>query len=71
MPFELGVSSLLGCAQAFDPHANQSLAAVFIQPNAKCDVPRRRRKFICRTVEIDGATMPRALAQPKYEMLFV
>src|SRR5439155_27188932 len=70
-PFEPGASSLLGYAQALDPHANQSLAAIFIHPYAECDVPRRRRKFICRAVEIDGATTPVALAQPKYEMLFV
>jgi hypothetical protein len=71
MPFELGTSSLFGCAQALDPHANQSLASIFIHPNAECDVPGRRRKFMCRAVEIDCATMPVALAQPKYEMLFV
>src|SRR4029453_11062141 len=61
MPFELGASSLLGCAQALDPHANQSLVAIFIHSNPECDVPWRRRKFICRAVEIDGTTNPVAL----------
>jgi hypothetical protein len=65
MPFELDASSLLRCAQALDAHANQSLAAIFIHSNTECDVPGRWRKFICRAVEIDGATTPTALAQLK------
>src|SRR5216110_2079517 len=42
MPFDLGPSSLFGCAQALDPHTNQSFAVVFICPNAEGDDPRRR-----------------------------
>jgi hypothetical protein len=71
MPFEIGASSLFGCAQSLDPHPNQSFAVIFIRPNAECDVPGRRWKFIGRAVEVYGATMAVALAQPKYEMLFV
>src|SRR4029077_9531824 len=61
----LSSSRPLGCAQALDPHAHQSLATIYSHPNAECDGPGRWRKFICRAVEIDGATTSIALAQPK------
>src|SRR5262245_42177349 len=70
-PFKPCASSLVGCAQRLDSHANQSLAVIFIRPNAECDVPGRRRKCTRRAVEIYGTTMPVALTQPKDQMLFV
>src|SRR5437762_11546491 len=58
MPFDLGPSSLFGCAQPLDPHTNQSFAVVFICPNAEGDVPWRRWNFIGCAVKVDSATPP-------------
>jgi hypothetical protein len=69
--FEPGILGRFGCAYRLDPHTNQSLATVFIRSNSEGDIPRRRRQFSSSAIEINGATMPVALAQSKYEMLFV
>src|SRR5262249_54451306 len=71
MAFERRASNPFGRAHRLDPHPNQSFAVIFIDPNSERDVPWRRRKLSFRPVEINSATMPVALAQPKNEMFLV